>query len=108
MAHHGVRMRKCCANHQLYNCEHAPHNHPMLEFISFFTQQELDHHPFEEILSARFSLQSFVWVNDFDEFRRKNQIDKSQTYIAHETSGEDFRFYYSVYASQRINLAPVQ
>lgn len=80
----------------------------MQEILSFFTDQELNHDPLEQVLSAKLSLKSFVWVNDFYEFRRNNPIDRSQTYIALETSGAGFRFYYSIFSDQRINLPPGQ
>lgn len=80
----------------------------MQELIRFFTEQELEHTPFEQVLSAKLSLGSFVWVNDFYEFRRHNQLDRSRTYIALETSGAGFRFYYSVLADRGINLSPGQ
>lgn len=76
----------------------------MNERIYFNTTQRLDKALFELFLNETFNSNQFIWITNFYEFIIDNDLDKQKTYISLETSTEGFKFHYSVFDNNNLEL----
>lgn len=76
----------------------------MNERIYFNTTQRLDKALFELFLNETFNSNQFIWITNFYEFIIDNDVDKQKTYISLETSTEGFKFHYSVFDNNNLEL----
>ncbi|MBC5836240.1 hypothetical protein G6N05_15165 [Flavobacterium sp. F372] len=76
----------------------------MNERIYFNTTQRLDKALFELFLNETFNSNQFIWITNFNEFIIDNDVDKQKTYISLETSTEGFKFHYSVFDNNNLEL----
>ncbi|MCT4562455.1 MAG: hypothetical protein N4A41_13895 [Crocinitomicaceae bacterium] len=76
----------------------------MYERIYFNTAQLLDKALFERFLHENLMSIEFIWITNFNEFILDNEIDKQTTYISLETSTAGFKFHYSVFENNILEL----
>lgn len=77
----------------------------MREVIYFSTKELLDKQNLEFFLADTFQSHDFFWISDFYSYASDNEIDHSKTYVSLETSNEGYKYNYSVFDSNFIEIS---
>ncbi|WP_338769079.1 hypothetical protein WAF17_09130 [Bernardetia sp. ABR2-2B] len=76
----------------------------MREVIYFSTKKQLDKESFEAFLASIFQFNDFCWTPNFYSYASENEIDHFKTYISFDTSYEGYKYHYSVFNNDAIEI----
>lgn len=77
----------------------------MREAIYFSTKELLDEKNFELFLADSFQFHDFFWTSDFYSYASDNEINHSRTYVSLDTSNEGYKYHYSVFDSNSMEIS---
>lgn len=77
----------------------------MREVIYFNTKELLDKKKLEFFLTDSFHSHGFLWTSDFYSYSSHNEIDHSKTYVSLDTSKEGYKYHYSVFDSNTVEIS---